>query len=133
MTARGIRNHNPLNIRLGDDWNGMAKLQEDPSFCQFTGPEWGIRAASKILLSYKRRGICTVGELISRWAPPIENNTEAYITFVCDAAGYTEGQMVDLSNPVFIARILPPMIKMENGEMPYSVETIKKGVDLAYD
>ena len=32
---RGIRNNNPGNIRLGDNWQGMKESQSDKSFVQF--------------------------------------------------------------------------------------------------
>ncbi len=33
---RGIRNHNPLNIRRSkDQWKGMAEVQNDRAFVQF--------------------------------------------------------------------------------------------------
>ena len=41
MTTRGIRNHNPGNIRHGEQWQGLAKEQTDPSFCVFISNEYG--------------------------------------------------------------------------------------------
>ena len=36
MLPRGIRNHNPLNIRRSkDQWKGMAEVQSDRAFVQF--------------------------------------------------------------------------------------------------
>ena len=82
---RGLRNNNPLNIRrTATRWIGARIEQTDKSFVQFTSMAYGYRAAWKILQSYyerfSRQGKpFTVRNIISRWAPPTENDTEAYI------------------------------------------------------
>ena len=83
--TRGIRNNNPLNIRhSADRWEGRRKEQTDKSFVQFESMAYGYRAAWKTLQSYYNR-FCkqnkpfTVRNIIERWAPPKENDTEAYI------------------------------------------------------
>ena len=79
---RGFRNNNPTNIRLGAPWQGMSPTQTDGSFVQFIAPQWGIRAAAKILLHYQAEGFNTVRQIINHWAPPNENDTDAYIADV---------------------------------------------------
>jgi hypothetical protein len=79
--ARGIRNHNPGNLRRSSDpWQGLAPEQTDREFFQFTSPKWGIRALARTLIVYQDRGgLKTIDQMISRWAPPNENNTGAYV------------------------------------------------------
>ena len=87
---RGIRNNNPLNIRRsGDNWQGLRTLQEDREFFQFSEMKWGWRAAFVILCKtyYGKYKLKTIRALITRWAPPKENNTEAYIRRVTDRIG----------------------------------------------
>ena len=89
---RGIRNHNPLNIRRTgkDQWQGLAEVQNDRSFCQFESLEWGWRAAFYLLTRtyYHTHRLYTIRGIISRWAPPQDhNNTEAYIRNVCKRTG----------------------------------------------
>ena len=82
---RGLRNNNPLNIRRSADrWEGARKEQTDKSFVQFETMAYGYRAAWKILQTYyetfrRNNQPFTVRNIISRWAPPNENDTEAYI------------------------------------------------------
>ena len=90
---RGIRNNNPLNIRRSTDrWDGARAEQTDPSFVQFETPAYGYRAAWKVLQSYYTR-FChqsqpfTVRSIITRWAPPNENDTESYIRSVLTLSG----------------------------------------------
>lgn len=84
MSTRGIRNNNPANIRRGCNWKGLAKVQTDKKFCQFTTMTWGVRALLVTLRTYVvKHHLHTVREIINRWAPPSDgNNTEMYIEFV---------------------------------------------------
>ena len=86
--TRGIRNNNPLNIRhSADRWQGACKEQTDKSFVQFETMAYGYRAAWRILETYWKRmhaqGVAfNVRNIIGRWAPPTENDTQAYIRTV---------------------------------------------------
>jgi hypothetical protein len=87
---RGIRNNNPLNIRRSkDQWKGLVAQQNDRAFCQFKSLEYGWRAAFYLLTRtyYHKYRLYTIRGIISRWAPPIENNTEAYIANVSHLTG----------------------------------------------
>ena len=74
--SRGIRNNNPLNIRLSaDKWQGMREEQTDKAFVQFKSMAYGYRAAWIILQSYYNRFYVrskpfTVRNIISRWHHP---------------------------------------------------------------
>jgi hypothetical protein len=87
---RGIRNNNPLNIRRGkDQWKGLRAQQQDAQFCQFETLEYGWRAAFYLLTRtyYHQYRLWTIRQIVSRWAPPNENNTRAYIDNVCRLTG----------------------------------------------
>lgn len=89
-TPRGLRNCNPLNIRLGSDkWQGMRAQQTDAEFCQFKAAEWGWRAAFRLLTRtyYNKYALHTMRTIIPRWAPASENNTQAYIAHVAQLSG----------------------------------------------
>ena len=81
---RGLRNNNPLNIRYNprNRWRGQVPNRSDMEFCQFTSMRWGIRAAFILMINYHKQGINTPRQIITRWAPPSENNTEGYINSV---------------------------------------------------
>ncbi len=102
MIPRAIRNNNPLNIRRTgrDAWKGLAKVQTDGAFCQFLTPEYGWRAAFRLLTRtyYRTHGLQTVRAIISRWAPPQDrNDTEAYIRNVARLTGIAPEE--PLGNP----------------------------------
>ncbi len=131
-TIRGIRNHNPGNIRENDrvdyDWEGEAYTDSDGEFEEFVSPEYGIRAIARILNSYASRGVITMGDIISTWAPRNENNTDSYISHVHQMTGIAPNDVVTkLDYPHLIAAI----IRHENGVNPYSMELINTGIALA--
>ena len=129
---RGVRNNNPGNIRLGDEWKGMADEQTDRSFCVFISPEYGIRAATKILLGYQERyGCWDVEKIIHRWAPPVENDTGAYVNAVAQAVGVSPTETLSLRDPEKMRAVLKAIFHHENGGDFYSDATVAAGVKLA--
>ena len=86
---RGLRNNNPLNIRhSASRWQGARVEQTDKSFVQFTSMKMGYRAAWRILETYYKHFEAqhkpfTPRNIIYRWAPPNENDSEAYLRRVC--------------------------------------------------
>lgn len=79
----GEKLNNPLNIRYVDGQNWIGQTGKKAGFCKFQNVWWGVRAALMILKKYRQRGLVTIEQIISTWAPPSENDTEAYIKFIC--------------------------------------------------
>lgn len=127
---RGIRNNNPLNIRRGDDWQGLAPQQTDESFCQFTDAVYGIRAGARILQNYSKRGVNTLEKIISAWAPASENDLASYINDVVNKTGFDRKKIIS-KNAGDYSALIAAMISHENGFNPYSSDTINKGISLA--
>jgi len=86
---RGLRNNNPLNIRhSASRWQGARVEQTDKAFVQFSSMTMGYRAAWRILETYYKHFEAqhkpfTPRNIIYRWAPPNENDSEAYLRRVC--------------------------------------------------
>lgn len=118
--TRGIRNNNPLNIRHGSNWKGLRKPQTDKAFCQFESMEFGIRAGLKLIRNYitgwngTRAKICSVNAIISRWAPPSENNTQNYIRFVCQKSGLHPLQVLSPQDKNSIFALVKAMCQIES-------------------
>lgn len=116
-TPRGIRNNNPLNIRIGNCWWGEVENQTDTQFEQFEKMEYGIRAAFIILRRYiEKYGLNTVEQIISSWAPSSENNTKAYVKFVCEKAQIPEDYIIKYDNKDVMIRLVDAMIQYECGQ-----------------
>ena len=83
-----VGKNNPFNIRWNprNQWKGLSQNPVNKGFCNFKDIKFGIRAAAYLLIvSYRKKGIKTYGEIIKRFAPPFENDTDKYIQFVCDS------------------------------------------------
>jgi hypothetical protein len=131
VIPRGIRNNNPGNIRNnGTRWQGMALVQDDPSFVRFISPEYGIRALSHLLDTYATKyNLHTVQAIIERYAPGTENDTASYVQAVAGALGVAAGQQIDVQ-----ARkgdLIFAICMHENGKVPYSIAQIENGIMMA--
>jgi hypothetical protein len=130
---RGIKNNNPLNIRLhpANNWQGRIDPSKntDGAFEQFIDPVWGIRAGARnIIFHYDRNGADTIRKLVALWAPPSENDTEAYVRFVARESGFEADQRLELHRYEHLKPVLVAMIRIENGVQPYTDAQIDAGL-----
>lgn len=132
-TPRGIRNNNPGNIRRnGDPWQGLAERQSDVEFFTFKTSIYGIRALARTLITYQdKHSLRTIRQIISRWAPPVENNTNAYVRAVSIDAGLDADQPLDLHRFDHLLPLTKAIIHHENGQQPYTDAQITKALVLA--
>lgn len=132
VTSRGIRNNNPGNIRLTDtQWRGEvpAALKKDTEFEEFTSPLFGIRAMARILKRGREAGRDTITEIITRWAPPSENDTAAYIRSVSRRTGLGPDAPINFDEK--LVDLVDAIIVHENGSNPYADQLLFEGVAAA--
>ena len=114
---RGIRNNNPLNIRIGNVWLGEIPNPTDNEFEQFVSMFYGLRAGFIILRRYIRRyHLTTVPDIISRWAPGSENNTVKYIDTVCQLSGIAPDAQMKYEDEETLVNLVDAMILVECGQ-----------------
>jgi hypothetical protein len=131
ITPRGIRNRNPGNIRYveGVTSTYIGCVGSDGSFCIFDTDEHGIRALAKLLLIYQdKHGLRTVRGIIDRWAPPVENDTSAYVTQVAKHISRAPDETLDLHDADTLTALTTAIIKHENGQQPYGALVIHAAV-----
>ena len=136
----GERNNNPLNIRRvkGQHWKGEESPAPFPppsegtgeavgAFCRFRSVLWGLRAAFCILRTYRDRyhAVC-IEDIITRWAPQNENDTDAYIKHVCRLTGF--GGLQRLTENDW-PRLVRAMALIESG-MNLTEDVIQEGFRL---
>lgn len=141
---RGIRNNNPGNIEHRDtvEWKGeiypqTTKLKNgaiEDRFCQFESPEFGLRAIARILGNYQRiHDRFSIRMMIHRWAPPVENDTDAYVSFVSNKVGIDPDKYFTfIEQPSYAIPMMQAIVTMENGEDPYTGDQYMKGYELAW-
>lgn len=135
IVPRGIRNNNPLNVRVGNNWKGERTEKKDKFFVEFTSMEYGVRAGFMIIRNYMSgyngltRKFNTVDLIIRRWAPPVENNTEAYISQVCKLSGIPRHQKLAFSQRSLMVALVDAMIRVECGQ-PIDTKIIESAYDM---
>ena len=131
---RGIRNNNPLNIVKGNNWKGERPVQTDKVFEEFESLEMGLRAGFVLLRNYingtkkRPRKYNTIRKIITRFAPPTENNTESYIRNVCKWTGLHPDEVIKFEERNKMVAIVHAMCRVECGE---SIDTVI--ITSAYD
>lgn len=127
---RGIRDKNPGNlINNGINWQGATGT--DGRYLVFDTAVDGIRAIASTLNTYRHKhGLNTVRGIISRWAPPKNNDTTAYIRAVANHV--SEGADQPLPDTLSTnTHLIAAIIHHENGMQPYSDQTIHKAIQEA--
>lgn len=132
MIPRGLRNNNPLNIRhnRNNRWQGTYETQTDPEFVRFASLQFGIRAGFVIIRNYIKAGHKDVASIISRWAPSVENNTEAYIRHVCEMANLSPFQPICFEDKATMIALVDAMIRVECGR-PVEQKIIEQAYGMA--
>ena len=118
---RGIRANNPTNIEYSPStpWKGLDDPPTEGRFCRFTEPQWGLRATIIIMRNKQKRGLVTLLQMISSWAPAEDNNWPGtYARSVALVMGCDINDSVDMANKDLVIKMLKGMVRVENGPAP---------------
>lgn len=83
---RNWRNNNPGNLEAGSFADSQGAIGTDGRFAIFPNPETGMQALQSLLTSDSYQGL-TLEEAMERYAPPSENDTDAYTSFIAENVG----------------------------------------------
>lgn len=113
-----IGKNNVFNIRYNKRNHWQGQTGSFRGFCNFDTRDNAIRACFVLLVNYIRNGYDTYRKIIYRFAPPKENDSEAYLNFVCKASiaalpDTDPDKEVALYDDLL--RLMCKMAKMENG------------------
>ena len=77
---------------------------------------YGYRAIFVLLDSYRRKyGLCTIRQMLNRYAPPSENFTEGYVRYVVTQTGIAPDESLDTLSPHDMVPFVAAISKVENG------------------
>lgn len=115
--SRGMRNNNPLNIRRNpaNRWKGARREITDKQFEEFTTPFYGFRAAFILIYNYMKQGNNTIRKIITKWAPPSENDTQNYIRNVEYLCCIERDYELDFSDHARVMSLVWAMAVIETG------------------
>ena len=129
--SRGLTNCNPGNIRQSKTrYKGERYPSRDIEFKEFESMAYGYRAMFVLLDTYSRRyGLCTIRQMLNRYAPPSENFTEGYIRFVSEKTGISPDEIVNSRAARDMVPIVAAMSQIENGK-PAVMADVHRGWEL---
>lgn len=120
VVPSNVKNNNPGNIRINkfNSWKGRVPIDKntDGNFEQFTEKFWGVRAMTRIVKGWiDKNKANTISGIITKYAPPVENNTSEYIQFVSKETGIDPNTPVTTDKKTMKA-IIMAMGTMESGK-----------------
>ncbi|CAJ0701558.1 hypothetical protein LMG19089_02869 [Ralstonia edaphis] len=121
---RGIRNNNPGNLNYVGQAGATREAGPNGRFAVFQTAEDGLMALAHQLRLYAQRGINSVRAIISKFAPPSENDTQSYIESVSKRLGVDSNATLNVNDPRVMQGLMDAIIKVENGRNPYSTEQL---------
>lgn len=132
--SRGIDCNNPFDLEVATDyrWIGEIRPTNDPDgvLCTFDTIEHGLRAGFLDLHNQQvLHGLSTIDTIIQKYAPPSENDTEAYKAAMVKATGTPGNEPVNLSDPSTLALWGKAVIMQEQGLFPYTDDQITQAVN----
>lgn len=116
---RGLRNNNPLNIRISSTpWQGKIAENTDGAFEQFTSLEYGLRAGLVNIRTYIRRDrLDAISVIIPKWAPILDgNDVRAYVRLVSNKSGVPATRRLSYNDRYDLCRIVWAMAWVECGQ-----------------
>ncbi|HFV4904997.1 TPA: transglycosylase [Escherichia coli] len=136
---RNYRNNNLGNLVFANQEGATLEAPNakgEQRFARFNTPEEGIRALANQVSSYYNgtsaaagyQKLQTVSRIISKWAPPKENNTNQYIDNVSKYLGVSPNEKIDVSNPEVMTQLVRAIATKEGGNPAVNNEFIKNAL-----
>lgn len=125
----GILHNNPGNL----EFRGQSGALQFGRFAGFASEGEGLFQLGRQLELFYSRGLNTVQSIVSKYAPPGENNLSAYITDVTKRTGYGANQALNLSDPAVLSNLMNAVIFHEQGYNPYASGLVRDQADTAID
>jgi hypothetical protein len=112
--VRNWRNNNPGNLEFGDFAKRMGAVGTDGRFAVFSDMQSGMKAKEELLFGSRSKYVnLSIADAISRYAPPVENNTDAYIKAVTAATTATQDTTLNSLNATQRSAFLEAISRQE--------------------
>lgn len=128
---RGIRNNNPGNLNFAGQAGATKEGGPNGRFAVFGSMQEGVAALVRQIGLYVKRGRNTIRKILEVYAPPGENNTNAYVSAVSKALGIGPDDALDTENAQQVMSLVRAIANHENGKGFLSDADIAGGYQLA--
>lgn len=128
---RGLTANNPGNLMENETVTYVGEILPSAyaPLRQFCDAPHGLRAMIQCLRAYQRDGIDTIAGIVTRYAPPSENPTAAYIENVARACAAHPDETIDIERE--LPQLIRAMVHQEQGSWPYDDATLALAFELA--
>ena len=132
--SRGMDCNNPFDLELSKffRWNGEQRPTTDPQgvLFSFDTIENGVRAGLIDLRNQQTlHNLNNWTDIITKYAPPSENDTAAYIAAVCKGTDSGPKDYINLSDPAFLALAGKCVMIQEQGYNPCTDQQVTEIVN----
>lgn len=128
--TRAERNKNPGNLEFRGQPGATAEDGEG-RFAKFQSVADGVSALVKQLQRYGERGTDTITEIIGKYAPPGENDTQAYIAALAKRMGISPDKELDLNDADTLTGLVKGISRHESGSDYLSNQDVLTGLQNA--
>lgn len=128
-SGSGYEINNPGNIEYSASNPWLGQIGRSGRWAVFSDVKYGVRAMGKLLETYYTRyGLQTIAGLVTRYAPPGENDTATYIRNVAAWSGLGANTVLRLDQ---LPLVVSAMLRMESGPHSFSVAYISTSMGVA--
>lgn len=121
---RGIRNNNPGNLNFVGQEGATKEQGANGRFAVFKTMAEGIAALAAQLKRYASRGDDTITEIVGKYAPKNENNTQAYIQALSKKLGVDPNAQLNVNDKETLRKLIEGISTIENGKGRINLEQI---------
>jgi hypothetical protein len=115
----------PRDKSAGFNVGGLRNYNGQPGFQKFSSVGEGVRAmVSQLRLYQNRDHLDTIKDIISKYAPPTENDTAQYIKNVSQWTGFKPDERLNLNDDATVAKLVAAMSRQE-GRNPVSSGVVR--------
>lgn len=126
-TARGISNNNPGNLEYGTFAIANGATGSDGRFAIFPSMEKGVAAHERLLKdAYIGRGLDTPRKIIAKYAPAIENDRGAYLSFLAARGFDPDARIKDVSTFARVQEMFESGYNASTSPSPAAVATVAR-------
>lgn len=129
--TRAERNFNPGNLNYAGQAGASLEAGGNARFAKFNSEEEGIAALVRQLRLYQQRGIDTIGEIVKKYAPPSENDTQAYVANMARWTGLSADEKLNFNDTETVRRMVEGISRKEGRYTPLTEGQIMSGINLA--
>jgi hypothetical protein len=128
--TRAERNNNPGNLEFRGQ-NGAVPEEGEGRFAKFQSASDGVAALVRQLQLYGNRGLDSIKEIVEKYAPASENDTQAYIAALTKKLGVGANDTLDLNDPGTLSGLVRGISKHEAGRDFLSDQDVMTGLRTA--